>query len=161
MISYAHRMAGIVISQRHSIECDNLPWFSIQLYVGIAVRRGIHNPPKLPFTRRDVDGWTKVAIDREYAFGRLRVSAAGNLCFYFLHRCQPIGILLNRWSAEDEYPFRQAADHGGIAFHSFNNYCTRHSVHNLLLTLAMWMRVIPVQTRFLVQWNMNHVVQGL
>src|SRR5438270_10302882 len=108
MIGYAHWMSRIVISQRHAIERDNLPRFSIQLHVGIAVGGCIHNSPELPLTRCDIDGWPKIAIDREYPFRCFRVSAAGNLCFDFLHRRLPIGILLDRRSAEDEYPFRQA-----------------------------------------------------
>jgi hypothetical protein len=69
MISHAHWMFRIVISERHAIERNDLPRLSIQLQVGIAVRGRIHNTPELPLAGRDIDRWAKVAIDREYPFG--------------------------------------------------------------------------------------------
>src|SRR5689334_18160363 len=151
MIGDSYRMFRIMESQRHAIERNNLPRCAIKLYVGIAVSGGIHNAPELPLAGCDIDGRAKSAIGREYAFGGLRVSAASHGRFDFLQRCLSAGILPDRWSAEDDYPFRQAADHGGITFHSFDDNRTGHAIHRLLLALAMGVRVIPVESRFLIQ----------
>src|ERR1044071_7733757 len=121
MIGHSHRLFWIVESQRHAIQRNNLPRCAIKLHVGIAVRGRVHNTPELPLAGRDTDRWTKAAIDREHPFRCLRISAAVDCPLDFFERCLPAGILPDRWSAEDEYPFRQAADRGDITFNSFDD----------------------------------------
>src|SRR5450432_2277607 len=101
MIRHAHWMFGIVISERHAIQRNDLPRFSIQMHVGIAVCGCIHNTPELPLAGCDIDLGAKAAIDREYPFGGFRVSTAVHFSFGFLQSCHPVAILLNCWSAED------------------------------------------------------------
>ena len=77
------------------------------------------------------------------------------------HEFGSIRIMLNGAAAHNHNPLAPSCEVREIAFHSFDDDGSRHSVQGLPVTLAMRMSVVPEQAGRVVGWNLNRVVQSL
>ena len=151
-----------MIRKRHPVKRHHFKFLSINLQVQIAIRGGIHDAPKLPLVRSNLDAWAKCAIHGED--------------FVDLLRCRPtslrwnghqspefhcVRIVLNGTAAHNQHALTKPRYFGNITFCSLDDNRSRHSVQHLPVTLAVGMSVIPEQARRMIARNLNRVVQDL
>src|SRR5258707_6933316 len=112
----------LVESKGHSVERDNVEGTTVDLDICIEVRTGIHDAPKLMFSRRDLNLRANSAVDGEHALRLFRGgTAALRLQRYFAHQGRSLRPCLVQFGiAKHHDPLLHVAEFRKIAIDAFH-----------------------------------------
>ncbi len=149
-----------------------------QLQVEVSDGRGIQDSPELTLPRPQLDqgGWVvwkgyRYEVDAQ-VFRGFTPTGAGieDVALGVAHdHGRGHGVSLNRGGVrihqlpvtDDQYPFGKSGQRRVGALNAFDNQCTGSATEHLCLGDAMDMRVIPVESRRLVGWNPQAILERL
>src|SRR5439155_25784324 len=124
----------------HSVQRDNVEGTSIDLDISIEIGTGIHDAPKLMFTRVDLNLRPNDTIDGEHTLRLFRGgTAALRLQGYFAHQGRSLWLLLiiQFCIAKHHDPLLHVPELRKVTIDAFHHDGPRHPVQILAITLHM------------------------
>src|SRR5882672_301195 len=122
MIDCPRRMFGIVVRERHAVKRHDFKSLPTHLEVQIAVGRGVHDTPELPFSRCDLDPRSNCPVHGKDFFNLLRFSSAPlRWDLDSTPECAGIRIMLDREAAHNHHTLTEPRYFGNVTFHALND----------------------------------------